>query len=84
MQPASSHLGIKRCAEPLRQGGCDLCSACCTGSIPSQLGNLSALQSLHLSANELTGESNVCLGVSGTFVVSDGGHVSNRIHDIEE
>ena len=45
---------------------------CCTGSIPSQLVNLSALQSLLLTKNYLTGESNVYLGVSGMFVVSDG------------
>ena len=64
VQPASSHLELKRCVESLRQVGCDSCSTCCTGSIPGQLGNLSALQSLHLSANELTGTSNVCLGVS--------------------
>ena len=61
---------------------------CCAGSIPSELGKLSALQSLHLSGNrrfiKLSGESNVCLGVSGTFVVSDGGDVSNEIHDVEE
>ena len=56
---------------------------CCAGSIPSELGKLSALQSLHLG-NQLSGESNVCLGVSGTFVVSDGGDVSNGIHDVEE
>ena len=57
---------------------------CCAGSIPSELGKLSALQSLNLSYNRLSGESNVCLGVSGTFVVSDGGDVSNGIHDVEE
>ena len=55
---------------------------CCTGSIPSELGNLSTLQSLHLDSNKLTGESNVCLDVSRTFVVSDGGHVSHGIHDV--
>ena len=43
---------------------------CCTGSIPSELGKLRALQRLYLSSNQLTGESNVCLGVSGTFIVS--------------
>ena len=53
---------------------------CCTGSIPRELGNLSVLQRLYLSANKLIGESNVCLGVSGTFVVSSGAHVSNEIH----
>ena len=57
---------------------------CCAGSIPSELGKLSALQSLDLGHNQLSGESNVCLGVSGTFVVSDGGDVSNGIHDVEE
>ena len=57
---------------------------CCAGSMPSELGKLSALQSLYLSYNELSGESNVCLGVSGTFVVSDGGDVSNGIHGVEE
>ena len=57
---------------------------CCAGSIPSELGKLSALHSLILSQNALSGESNVCLGVSGTFVVSDGGDVSNGIHDVEE
>ena len=57
---------------------------CCAGSIPSELGKLSALQSLYFSGNQLSGESNVCLGVSGTFVVSDGGDVSNGIHDVEE
>ena len=56
---------------------------CCTGSIPSQLGNLRALESLHLFVNELTGESNVCFGVWGTFVVSDDVHVLNGIHDVE-
>ena len=56
---------------------------CCAGSIPSELGKLSALQSLYLSSNQLSGESNVCLGVSGMFVVSDG-DVSNGIHDVEE
>ena len=41
--------------------------------------------SRYISAqNKLSGESNVCLGVSGTFVVSDGGDVSNGIHDVEE
>ena len=55
---------------------------CCAGSIPSELGKLSALQELRLDSNKLIGESNVCL--SGTFVVSDGGHVSNGIHDVEE
>ena len=55
---------------------------CCAGSIPSELGKLSALQSLWLAGNQLSGESNVCLGVSGTFVVSDGGDVSNGIHDV--
>ena len=44
----------------------------CTGSIPRELGNLSALQSLDFHNNELTGESNVRLGVSRTFLVSDG------------
>ena len=57
---------------------------CCAGSIPSELGKLSALQKLYLGSNQLSGESNVCLGVSGTFVVSDGGDVSNGIHDVEE
>ena len=57
---------------------------CCAGSIPSELGKLSALQSLHLFGNQLSGESNVCLGVSGTFVVLDDGGVSNGIHDVEE
>ena len=57
---------------------------CCTGSIPSELGYLRAIQRLDLSSNQLTGESNVCLGVSVTFVVSDGVHVSNGIHDVEE
>ena len=57
---------------------------CYTGSIPSELGNLIALQGLDLSSNEVAGESNVCPGVSGTFVVSDGAHVSNGIHDVEE
>ena len=57
---------------------------CCAGSIPSELGKLSALYSLNLWNNRLSGESNVCLGVSGTFVVSNGGHVSNGIHDVEE
>ena len=56
---------------------------CCAGSIPGELGKLSALQSLHLFGNQLSGESNVCLGVPGTFVVSDG-DVSNGIHDVEE
>ena len=56
----------------------------CTGSIPRELGNLIALQSLLLSGNNLTGESNMCLGVSETFVVSDGAHVSNEIHDVKE
>ena len=55
---------------------------CCAGSIPSELGKLSALQSLYLATNKMNGESNVFL--SGTFVVSDGGHVSNGIHDVEE
>ena len=49
---------------------------CCKGSIPGQLGNLSALQKLVLGRNKLTGESNVCLAVSGTFFVSDGAYVS--------
>ena len=57
---------------------------CCTGSIPSELGKLRALQRLDLSSNQLTGKSNVCLGVSGTFVVSDGAYVSNGIHDVGE
>ena len=57
---------------------------CCAGSIPSELGKLIALQSLYFCGNQLSGESNVCLGVSGTFVVSDGGDVSNGIHDVEE
>ena len=57
---------------------------CCAGSIPSELGKLSALQSLSLNQDQLSGESNVCLGVSGTFVVSDSGDVSNGIHDVEE
>ena len=57
---------------------------CCAGLIPSDLGKLSALQWLYLIHNRLSGESNVCLGVSGTFVVSDGGDVSNGIHDVEE
>ena len=57
---------------------------CCAGLIPSELGELSALQSLYLGSNQLSGESNVCLGVSGTFVVSDGGDVSNGVHDVEE
>ena len=56
---------------------------CCTGSIPNQLGNLSALQNLVLGYNELTGESNVSLSVSGTSVMSDGTHVSNGIHDVK-
>ena len=55
----------------------------CTGSIPSELGKLSTLHSLILSGNKLTGESNVCPGVSETFVGSDGAHVSNGIHDVE-
>ena len=57
---------------------------CCAGSIPSELGKLSALPWLGLSFETLSGESNVCLGVSGTFVVSDGDHVSNGIHDVED
>ena len=37
---------------------------CCAGSIPSELGKLSALQSLDLRLNKLSGESNVsgCIG----------------------
>ena len=57
---------------------------CYTGSIPSELGNLIALEGLDLSSNEVAGESNLCPSVSGTFVVSDGAHVSNGIHDVEE
>ena len=57
---------------------------CCAGSIPSELGKLSALQSLQLSSNKLSGESNLCLGVSETFVVSDGGYVSNGINVVEK
>ena len=57
---------------------------CWTGSIPSELGKLRALQGLDLSSNQLTGEPNVCLGVSGTFVVSDGAYVSNGIYDVEK
>ena len=51
----------------------------CTGSIPRELGNLSALQSLDFDDNELTGESNVRLEVSGTFLVSDGAHVKRDL-----
>ena len=43
---------------------------CCAGSIPSKLGKLSALRSLDLLGNQLSGESNVRLGISGTVVVS--------------
>ena len=55
----------------------------CIGSIPRELGNLSALQSLDLDNNELTGESNVRLEVSRTFLVSDGA-MSNGIYCIEK
>ena len=58
---------------------------CCAGSIPSELGKLSALQLLDLSFSNLSGEPKMCLGVSGTFVVSHGGDVSkDEIHDVEE
>ena len=58
---------------------------CCAGLIPSELGKLSALQKLSLHESRVRGESNVCLGVPGTFVVSGGGNVSkNVIHDVED
>ena len=56
----------------------------CTGSIRSELGKLGALQELWVSDNELTGESNMCLGVLAAFVVSNGAHVSNRIFCMED
>ena len=51
---------------------------CCAGSIPSELGKLSALQGLILNGRLPSGGSDV----SETFVASDGGDVSNGIHDV--
>ena len=44
---------------------------CYAGSIPSELGSLNALQGLDLDDNELTGESNMCLGVLGIHNVKN-------------